>query len=315
MDELLNVIVRHQIYLEGLKNGRNAELVKTIATLDKELRVKLAFVKYDNLGDMSRSALNKLVLELKRVARTVFDVWLNELIRWLEEYCSIDADFWRFAYTAYDPSRAEEINEAPEDDAIFAAGMAFPMAATGLLTLAFLKGYSTLATEKIGQAVVMSYANAETPKQLMERLSGTPEARNRNGLLQQFNRQGQAVTNTVIQHIAAQTNASIASLAWPLYLWCSVIDDGTTNICLSRNGKVYRYGEGPLPPAHIGCRSSVIPFDGGSAPEMPRFKMWASAQPEAFVKDAFDGKPPSSYEGSKAISLDEFRAKRSLILS
>lgn len=316
MSELLDVIVRHQIYLEGLKGGRNNELVKTIGSLDRELRIQLAFVDYENLSDMSRTGLNKLVLALKRTARTVFDVWLNELIRWLEEYCSVDAEFWRFAYTAFDPSKAEAINEAPEDEAIFAAAMAFPMAATGVLALAFLKGYSVLATEKIGQAVFMSYANAETPKQLQQRITGTAQANNRDGLLAQFNRQGQAVSNTIIQHIAAQTNAAVARMAWPQYVWCSVIDDATTKICFGRNGNVYNFGEGPLPPAHVGCRSSVFPFTGAGAPdEMPGFKMWASSQPDGFVKDAFDGKPPSRYEGSKAISLDEYRAKRSLILS
>lgn len=316
MDDLLNVTLRHQIYLEGLKGGRNVQLVQMLAQLDRELKRELAFVTYDKLSDMSRTALYKLTAQLKKTARTIFDVWLNELIRWLEEYMTVDAEFWNFAYSLADPENKSEFAEAEaEQQSIWAGILNLPMAANGILALSFLKAFGTLATDKIGQQVFISAGNAETPKQLLARISGTAAAKHNDGLLGGFNRSGQAVTNTVIQHIAAQTNAAIMAKAWPAYVWCSVIDDATTKICFSRNGQVYLLGAGPIPPAHVGCRSSIFPFAGGDAPNMPSFKMWASSQSEAFVKDAFDGNAPSRYEGSKAINLDEFRAKRSLILS
>lgn len=314
MDPLLSVIVRHQVYLEGLKAGRNAELVKTIAKLDKALREQLAFIDYNSLSDMTRTALNKLVIELKKTARTVFDVWLNELIRWLEEYTSIDRDFWEFAYSMAQPEETSKLKEAPESESIFGLAGRLPMAANGVLMLAFLKGFATLATERIGQTVLMSYSNAETPRQLLNRLSGTAAARNRDGLLSMFNRQGAAVTNTVVQHLATQINSSVASKAWPRYIWISVLDDATTRICRDRNGDVYFFGQGPVPPAHVGCRSSIMPYFGTARPEMPSFRMWAQSQSADFINDAFDGEAPASYEGSKALTLAQFRAKRPLIV-
>jgi len=128
-------------------------------------------------------------------------------------------------------------------------------------------------------------------------------------------RQGDAVSDTIIQHVAAQVHASAAAKIFERYSWCSVIDDGTTQICRDRNGKVYLFGNGPVPPAHIRCRSSILPFNGTVAPDMPGFKSWASSQSEAFINDAFDGNAPSRYENAKAINLAEYRAKRSLILS
>ena len=312
MDPLLNVILRHQIYLEGLKGGRNLQLVQTIAQLDKALRTQLAFVDYDSLGDMTKTALVKLIAELKRTARTVFDVWLNELIRWLQEYVTVDEDFWRFAYSVLEPTKTVKKDD-PEK--LYGAAMAFPMAANGILALSFLKGYSILAVEKIGQAVNQSYANAETPRQLTQRLFGTKDRRYTNGLTAMLLRQGDAVSDTIIQHVAAQVHASAAAKIFERYSWCSVIDDGTTQICRDRNGKVYLFGNGPVPPAHIRCRSSILPFNGTVAPDMPGFKSWASSQSEAFINDAFDGNAPSRYENAKAINLAEYRAKRSLILS
>jgi SPP1 gp7 family putative phage head morphogenesis protein len=310
MADLLNVIVRHQVYLEGLKSGKNAEFVKMMAQLDGALRKELAFVDYKNLNDMSRTAINKLIVTLKKVASKIADVWLNELIRWLGEYVAVDTDFWKFTYGLAQPDA-----EFSEDDAEgnTNAWLGLPMAANGITALLFLKGWNALVGQRISQTVLMSYSNAETPQQLIARLNGTRAANYRDGLLGLLNRQGQAVNNTVIQHLAAQANINVMSQAWPQYLWVSVLDDATTKICRNRNGHVYRFGEGPLPPAHVGCRSSIMPYDGRPV-EMPSFPMWAGSQSEAFIKDAFDGEVPSRYEGSKALSLEQFKTKRALIV-
>jgi SPP1 gp7 family putative phage head morphogenesis protein len=42
------------------------------------------------------------------------------------------------------------------------------------------------------------------------------------------------------------------------YRWVSILDDATTQICRSLDGQVFMFGEGPTPPAHINCRSSII---------------------------------------------------------
>jgi len=315
MDRLLNIIVRHQVYLERLKAGRSLELSKTIGKLDAALRTQLAFVDYDSLSDMSRTALNKLIVELRRVARTVFDVWLNELIRWLGEYVREDALLWKKAFGIVKPEAIPTLEEeTPDDEKLLALALAFPMAANGIMSLMFAKSYTILAVDKIGIAANRAYANAETPRDLVKAIVGTKEARNNDGLLAQLNRQGNAVTNTIVQHVANQIAANMASRVWKRYLWCSVIDDATTNICRSRNGKVFEYGKGPVPPAHVGCRSSIVPFDGDPF-DIPSFPMWAGSQSKEFIADAFDGEVPSRYEQGRAISLATYRAKQSLILS
>lgn len=54
------------------------------------------------------------------------------------------------------------------------------------------------------------------------------------------------------------------------YEWVSTLDRGTTFVCMSRDGKVYQIIGGPVPPAHWGCRSTIIPrvkpdFDLGAS--------------------------------------------------
>jgi SPP1 gp7 family putative phage head morphogenesis protein len=44
------------------------------------------------------------------------------------------------------------------------------------------------------------------------------------------------------------------------YEWVATLDGRTTLICGGRDGNKYKIGKGPLPPAHWGCRSTVIPI-------------------------------------------------------
>ena len=52
------------------------------------------------------------------------------------------------------------------------------------------------------------------------------------------------------------------------YEWVSVLDGRTSDICIARSGKTYPYGEGPVPPAHINCRSVITPVIPGAAPSI-----------------------------------------------
>jgi SPP1 gp7 family putative phage head morphogenesis protein len=63
------------------------------------------------------------------------------------------------------------------------------------------------------------------------------------------------------------------------YQWVSTLDARTTPICQHRDGRVYPLNDGPLPPAHIRCRSTTTPVlapwedwgvDASSIPEATR---------------------------------------------
>lgn len=96
------------------------------------------------------------------------------------------------------------------------------------------------------------------------------------------------------------------------YRWISILDDATTQICRSLDGQVFAFGKGPLPPAHVNCRSSIIAEilgrwlkrtpTGRFAPRPVRtaqgakgaetvkggttYYEWLKTQPEAFQNDA-----------------------------
>lgn len=304
MADLFDILVRHQVYLEGLKRGRNADFPKVLGKLDVALRTSLAHISYENLGDANKRELNALLVDLRKAMRLVFDPWLNGLIAWLERYMRIEAGAF-----------AEYFNTEVNPDAIFTASKTEPMGANGLFWFPFLKGSAVYAMTRIERLVTSGYANRLTKDQVAASFLGTKNNRYKDGIGRLLDNASAAAVNTVMQHMSAQASMTAAKKAFDKYEWVSVIDDGTTNICLGRDGQIYVFGRGPVPPAHVGCRSIIVPDYGRAKTPELRFSMWASSQPAAFVNDAFDAAPSSRYEGSAALTLSEYEGKRPLILS
>src|SRR5699024_10546271 len=91
-----------------------------------------------------------------------------------------------------------------------------------------------------------------------ERAQGTPSQ------LHRVNTQAASVIHTATAHVAAIVGAGVMSAVFGRYAWHSIIDGRTTEICISRNRRIYRFGEGPLPPSHIRCRSHIGPVNSPS---------------------------------------------------
>lgn len=329
MAELFDAMVRHQIYIEGLKRGKAGALAQSLLKLNTDIKAELN-VPFANLGDMNKTQVLALLGRLKKLSDSVFNAWLNDLIDWLQRYVVIDRELLARVWSATSPQvELPDFDEAKDGAALWGIAKGAAIGANGLLLLPFLRGFTTQASARIVATVNMAVVNRATPADALAAILGAPAGDRTpgqgrdgkappipspaGGLASLLNRQGNAVTDTIIQHVAAQTNFGTARSAFAEYLWISVLDDATTDICRSRNGNVYRYGEGPLPPAHIRCRSSTIPFDGTGPVTIPSFTMWASGQPKTFVNDAFDAEPGSTYEGSRALSLEQFAGKFGLI--
>lgn len=131
MAQLYDIIVRHQVYLEGLKLGTAKNFNLTALELNKSIRAELADLSYDNLGDMSKRALSKLIAVLKRIARTVFTAWLTDLIRFLQDFTRDDLELFRSVLIGSDEIEEEPEEEDPEKS--YNGFMLLPMGANGIL--------------------------------------------------------------------------------------------------------------------------------------------------------------------------------------
>lgn len=70
-------------------------------------------------------------------------------------------------------------------------------------------------------------------------------------------------------------------------VWISVLDSKTSDICTHYDGKTFARGEGPRPPAHINCRSTIIPLlPGQKLPGRQTWFEWIEKQPQYIQKEA-----------------------------
>lgn len=108
--------------------------------------------------------------------------------------------------------------------------------------------------------------------------------------------------------------------------WVSTLDARTTLICASRDGRVYKPGEGPRPPAHFGCRSTTVPvmkswrelgIDADEAPPGARasmdgqvpddttYKDWLGRQSESLQREVLGKKRFEKWKSGE-LSIDQF---------
>tara|TARA_R100001163_G_C5056182_1_gene192592 strand:+ start:412 stop:1599 length:1188 start_codon:yes stop_codon:yes gene_type:complete len=110
------------------------------------------------------------------------------------------------------------------------------------------------------------------------------------------------MTNTVNQQTYVANQDLIDS-----YRYRAVLDLQTTPICQSLDGKVFKFGKGPQPPQHFGCRSTIVFITkteaegdfqerekraalGGLVPANMTYPEWIAEQPAALQDKAFGGK-------------------------
>lgn len=314
---LYDIVNRHQIYLEGLKAGQVAGFGKVIRAFDELIRDEFSKLSYDQLSNMTKAALTVFVAKFKKALIGVYNPWLTSQLEWFEAYIRADTDLWVEVYSGHSPDKADDFAEAEDESnygAIFAAWKNAPLGANGVLPLDMLTGMIGGQIAQTLNTIRRGYSSGWTPAEAIAAIRGTAGKKYRDGLLNKFNNQAAASLNTIIQAAAAQANGNVARRVWLEYEWVSILDDRTTKICRRLDGKHWPFGKGPLPPAHVGCRSDIKPWDGIPSPD-ETFSAWASRQSARFRDDAFDGNAPASYEGSKALSLEQFRAKGGLILS
>lgn len=88
------------------------------------------------------------------------------------------------------------------------------------------------------------------------------------GLAATFTRNAASINRTLVTGVSTWVREQVWAINNDIdrVQWVSVLDGKTSDICRSRDGKIYPKGEGPRPPAHFRCRSIVIPLLRGLPP-------------------------------------------------
>lgn len=356
---LYDIATRLAVYTEGVKVQQSRQFNFVLRDVSEVLKKLLGRVKYRTLDGLSKAQLNKLVIELRESQSKIYSAYTTQLIGQLKEFMAADLEVNRRAWvTGYieldDDEPSDEIVsdeeaiqfllEVPNNDSnplfgiaaitggserIWSAITNTPVPANGLYLLPFIKTFTTSAQAGVENIIRKAWANRWTVDETLRELIGDGEAIQ--GTPSQLSRVGQQATSvihTATAHVAAVVAAGVMSAVFGRYAWYSVMDGKTTEICISRNRKIYRFGQGPLPPAHIRCRSHTAPVINASDLADETFYTWLARQPlevqddilgeeggEAIRDGRLKAKDIPKYEADTPLTYDEFRRKIKEILS
>lgn len=305
MPTLADKIVRHQVYLEGLKYGALASANPILVGIERDIRASLIGITSEGLGTLSKMALLKLMRALRISILRRYNTYTASLLKFLEDFLLVDIGQMRSIF------ENEALKPKEEDDSQLAA-LWWPrikssiLPANGIVLSDFVKALGPAAALAATQTLQRAAVNRSP---LDETLQAVAAIRKR------LEAQDRAVLATALQSVSAQSQAAFAKIVGiEEYEWVSVLDNRTSDICRSRSGQRYKYGDGPLPPAHPNCRSCIVPVIETANIPNPNFKDWVEGLPPRVRKDMFAGPIGERFEGTRAITLNAYKGKIELIL-
>lgn len=354
---LYDISTRLAVYTEGVKVQQSREFSKVLRKITEVLRKLLGRIRYKTLDGLSKMQLNKLIIELRQSQSKIYSEYTVELIQQLKDFMQADLEVSRRAWVTsrIELDDDEESSEIISDEnalkfmqedndknnsALFGLAAVTgdtdrmwgqitnsPIPANGLFLVPFIKGFTVSAQASVENIIRKAWANRMTVEETLQALIGT-EIQGTSSQVSKIGVQAAAVIHTSLSHVAASVGAGVMSTVFNRYAWYSVIDNATTPICRHRNRKIYVFGKGPVPPAHIRCRSHIAPIASiGDIPE-ETFYSWLVNQPEAVQNSALtasgaealrDGRLKSEdlkeFESAQPLTLAEFRKRIKQILT
>lgn len=327
---LFDLATRQQLYVEGVKRYEQSKFNSVMRDVYEQFKKLFANLQYDTLDGMTKSVLMQLTVSLRDSQEKVYSAWADDLLSDLKDFsngCDLQS-----VNTFYDDSVTEddledladeleqEDNGTPilgfaalsDSDALWSKISNAIIPANGLLLTGMINGLTSTAKTQLANALRMGYANGWTVFELLDYVNYN------NGLISRIVNNGASIVETSVQHAYSLVNANVFSAGADKYRWCSIMDSRTSDICRSRNGKIYQYGKGPLPPAHYRCRSKTTPITDAESEsfEYPSsLQGWFNAQPGRFKADVLrvnsaEGLTNSQIVDSvKPISVPEFKEK------
>jgi SPP1 gp7 family putative phage head morphogenesis protein len=264
----MNLTISHSIGVERYK----AQIVRKIddllgAThsdledvLAKRLKKIMSEGGFDG-GPKTTARIQDMLDEIEKVRSGSYGKIRAMLWEDLPKLASYESEWQRTALLQAIPV---EIDMAmPTAELLNAAVFSQPF--NGAILEDWVDGMAPADMDRIKRTVQMGIVEGKTVNQMTSSVLGDAEEA---GCLEASRAGAEAVVRTAINHtvnaareeVWAQNKDIISGLRW-----MSVLDGRTTTLCASRDGNIYPVSDGPRPPAHWNCRSTMLPVIKGMA--------------------------------------------------
>lgn len=291
--ELYDKATREDAYNEGVKAWFALLFLAYSKELRAEISKELLGLGVSNMGELTKGQLNASISRLRKAQNKVYGKYADEIRKGLEGYAKATGAVTQGVF---------DVDDAPELAKLWAKVRNTPIPANGVYLDPFLQAFETSSIAEVENAMRKAWVNGDSLQDTLAHITGKSTKQGVSSVVQLIENRAAAVAETAAHHVFTTSSASILAVAFGQYRWVSVMDSRTSEICRERNGNVYTFGFGPIPPAHIRCRSHIVPTLGGTI-KKENFVEWISRQPEGIRAEL------KAYANRKPLTVSEFANK------
>ncbi len=259
--ELFDATIRSQITLERVK----LDLVRKVRA---DLRKLYSKQIPDTIRNLSIDKLDELTpKELRKILADI-DLLQKRALANLESFSQdVHQNIIKVNLAQEAASLGKVIGELGSLkrqalDTVLATVLATPINATGELVEEMLDNWTDAKIRTANNTLRQAWHEGWTVQQTTRAFRGTRANRFRDGIAEINSRHAEAVVRTTTQHIASSTRTAFFAENSDIirgHKWVSTLDSRTSHICQNLDGEEFPL-DGRRPPAHINCRSTIIPL-------------------------------------------------------
>lgn len=262
-EQYFDATIRHQMDVRRFTAGEVKRALRVLEEADRALARKLR----NRLGpltsgeDFTTRRLETLLADIRRAR--------DELFKRL--YREERASFLQLATDEADLEQRLLMGTIPVDYSAATVDLAAVATATidkpfkGLMLEEWFDTLARADQKRLVSAIREGVAQGETTDEIVRTVVGTRSQGYRDGVLATSRREAEAVVRTAINHISNASREAVWKANEQVIeklRWTATLDGRTSKVCATRDGELYNVGEGPRPPAHVNCRSVMVPVVG-----------------------------------------------------
>ena len=239
---------------------QNQVVYKVIALLnrtDKDLFIQLtAALQQLPVSQFTVDRLDSLLASVRQINSAAYQKIRHDLQTELADLVAYEQGYQQQLFQNTLPVTFE-VATVPVAQVVSSA-MARPF--QGRLLSEWMAGLEAEKAAKIRDAIRIGYVEGQTIPEMVARLRGTKAKQYQDGILEITRRNAETIVRTAVSHTANHTRQKFAEANDDLVKgvkWLSTLDGKTSDVCISRDSKVYPVDSGPRPPAHFNCRSTT----------------------------------------------------------
>jgi len=254
---ILDIGVRHQVYLERLKAHLSEEAQAALDEFELSVTSWLSSHTKD-LAELTHTQAQKLIAQARREQLDALTEGLSDTIDKLSKIADYEGEF--NAAVLEKITKDVEI-QALEAGKVYAAALKQPIPATGQLLESFISDWTEKEVDAVGNLVSKGYVQGWTNNQIAQAVRGTKAANYSDGIMARVGRNADAIIHTAVQHVAQTARNETWARNSDVVAYVRVVatlDSKTTPFCRSVDGRRYKLGTEPKFPHHVRCRTTTV---------------------------------------------------------